>query len=1001
MNEFNEKRLEDAIEEYLVSENGGYTKRTDKTFSPEVGLDEDQLFTFIKDSQSFEWNKFKAKLKDNSKRFFIKKLDEAVKSKGILHVLRNGFKTRGIRFKIIYFKPVSSLNDIDQLNYKKNLCNVVRQLHYQVKGNNSLDMVLMLNGIPLVTMELKNQFTGQSVENGKNQYRYDRDPNESIFRYKYRSLVHFTLDTREVYMTTRLQKQNTFFLPFNQGTNGCGNVGGKGNPLNPNGFDTSYLWEEVLQKDRLLSIVQKYMHVEEVEKTDRKGNLVKKDVVIFPRYHQLDVVTKMVNDVRYEGAGVNYLIQHSAGSGKSNSIAWLAYRLAGLHNDKNEPVFNSIIVITDRRVLDSQLQNTIYQFEHMEGLVEKIDGNKTSQHLKEAINNNKKIIISTIQKFPVVYKEINGSNKKFAVIVDEAHSSQSGEDARKLKEALADKEALLEEYARVEGLNEAKRDLENDKVVQELISHGKHKNLSFFAFTATPKEKTLQLFGHEQKDGTFRPFHIYSMRQAIEEGFILDVLKNYMTYNTYYKIAKKIDEDPELDSSKASSAVAKFQSLHPHNISQKVKIIVEHFDTITKHKIKGKAKAMIVTGSRLHAVRYYQALLNYIKENDYKHLDVLVAFSGSVDDEGLEFTEVSLNKMNKYGYHIKESQLPEYFESEDFNMLVVAEKYQTGFDQPLLHTMYVDKKLSGVKAVQTLSRLNRMHKGKEDTFVLDFVNDAEEIQASFQPYYEATILEKETDPDIIYSLKTKLDDYRMYLSMEVSDFAKVYFSQSEDLDNMGRLTNSLKPAIDRYVEREASEQDQFKADLQSFNRLYAFVIQVDRMFDKEMHEFFVYSKMLQKLLPKGTVNIIPLDDKLLLEYYKIEKSYEGDIELEKTEGMISAIKGGSGGKEKKKDPLSLIIDKFNERFGTEWSEADKVLLQIESRLMKSEELLGLGSKPDKKTFEDIYRREANNVIAEQYFENVEVFSYLMRNPEAKEMIISEMKDKIYYSITNK
>ncbi len=1001
MNEYNEKRLEDAIEEFFISDKGGYSKKADQTFNSETGLDEDQLFSFIENSQPKEWDKFKKRFKDNPKRNFINRLDTAVRNNGILHVLRNGFKTRGIRFRIVYFKPVSTLNETDQINYDKNIYNVVRQLHYQAKGNNSLDMVLMINGIPVVTMELKNQFTGQSVENGKNQYRYDRDPREAIFKYKYRSLVHFTIDNKEVYMTTRLQKENTYFLPFNQGTNGCGNVGGKGNPVNLNGFDTAYLWEEVLQKDSLLNIIHKYMHVEEVEKVDNNGNHIKKDIVIFPRYHQLDVVTKLIDDVKENESGINYLIQHSAGSGKSNSIAWLAYRLAGLHNNQNEPIFNSIIVVTDRRVLDSQLQSTIYQFDHMEGVVEKIDATKTSQHLKAAIENNKKIIISTIQKFPVIYKEVNGSNKNFAVIVDEAHSSQSGEDARKLKEALSDKDALLEEYARLEGIDEEKRDLENDKVVQELISHGKHNNLSFFAFTATPKEKTLQLFGHKQEDGTYKPFHIYSMRQAIEEGFILDVLKNYMTYNTYFKIAKKIDEDPELEASRASSAVAKFQSLHPHNISQKVKIIVEHFDSITRQKIKGKAKAMIVTSSRLHAVRYYQALLNYIKENDYQHLDVLVAFSGTVIDEELEYTEVSLNKKNKYGYHIKESQLPEYFDSDDFNMLVVAEKYQTGFDQPLLHTMYVDKKLSGVKAVQTLSRLNRIHHGKEDTFILDFVNEAEDIQKSFQPYYEATILEKETDPDIIYELKNKLDDYKIYLSNEISNFAKVYFSSSEDLNNMGRLTNYLQPAIERYVDRTLEEQEQFKADLQSFNRLYAFIIQVDRMFDKEMHEFYVYTKMLQKLLPKGPKEKIELDDKLLLEYYKIEKSFEGDIELEKTEGMVSAIKGGSGGKEKKKDPLSVIIERFNERFGTEWTEADKVLMQIESRLLQSEDLRGLGPNTDKKTFDVLYRREVNNVIAEQYFENTEIFSYLMRNPEAKEMIIAEMKDKIYSAITKR
>lgn len=991
--------MEDAIENYLISDTGGYKKHDDSNYNPELGLDLQKLFVFIKSSQPREWEKFTTKFRDNPEKEFIKRLDENVRNDGILHVLRYGFKTRGIKFRLVYFEPVSKLNETDRLNYDKNICSVIRQFHYQVKGNNSLDLVLMINGIPLVTLELKNQFTGQDVENGKNQYKYDRDFKEAIFQYKYRSLVHFVVDLKEVYMTTRLMGKNTFFLPFNQGSNGAGHVGGAGNPVVENGFDTEYLWKNVLQKDRLLNIIQKYMHVETIERKDRKGLTTYKDLMIFPRYHQLDVVTKLIDSAKSNGAGENYLIQHSAGSGKSNSIAWLAYRLASLHDEQDNPVYNSVIVVTDRRVLDSQLQDTIYQFDHQEGSVERIDRTKTSKHLRDAVNAGKKIIISTIQKFPVVYKEISGSNKRFAVIVDEAHSSQSGEDARKLKEALADKEALLEEYARIEGLDEAERDLEEDLVVQELLSHGKHENLSFFAFTATPKAKTLQLFGQKQEDGSYKAFHIYSMRQAIEEGFILDVLKNYMTYKVYFNIAKKIEDDPELDSSKASKAVARFQSLHPYNISQKVKIIVEHFDTVTRHKINGKGKAMIVTSSRLHAVKYYQALKRYIEESNYRHLDVLVAFSGTVYEDEHEYTEVNLNKQNKHGHYIREAQLPEYFESDDFNMLVVAEKYQTGFDQPLLHTMYVDKKLSGVKAVQTLSRLNRTHPGKEDTFILDFINEAEDIQKSFQPYYEGTVLKQETDPDIMYKLKRALDEYKIYHSTEILAFAKIYFSHTESDENMGALTTHLQPALERYVTKEKEEQAQFKADLQSLNRIYSFITQVDRMFDKEMHEFYVYSKMLAKLLPKERVDNINLDDKLVLEYMKLEKSYEGEIELENTAEGLEHIKGESGGTEKKKDPLSVIIARFNERFGTQWTEGDKVIQQFHSRMMNSSELRGLGKRPDKKTFNDIYGKEIEKAIADQYLENAEIFDYILKNPEAKRMLVEELRDYVYNDLT--
>ena len=588
-----------------------------------------------------------------------------------------------------------------------------------------------MNGIPVVSMELKCQFTGQDTSNAIQQYKFDRASKDTIFAFKERVLVHFAVDLANVYMTTRLEGDKTYFLPFSQGSNGAGRVGGKGNPTNQDGYDTAYLWENVLCKDRLLEIIQKYLHLE--TKRDSKTGEILSERMIFPRYHQLDVVTKLLTDVKENGAGRNYLIQHSAGSGKSNSIAWLAHRLSGLHDNNDEKIFQSVVIVTDRRVLDSQLQNTVYQFDHVEGVVVKID--KNAKQLKEAIENDAGIIITTLQKFPVIYKAVNATNKRFAIIVDEAHSSQTGDAAKKLKRALADTEEILKEYAEMEAQEEATRKDDEDRMLDELAAQGHQDNLSFFAFTATPKGKTLNMFGWKDEEGVYHPFHIYSMRQAIEEHFILDVLRNYMTYNMYYKIIKSIPDDPELDTTAGVKAIQKYETLHPHNISQKTAIMLEHFRNVTMHKLNGKAKAMVVTASRLHAVRYVQEFKRQIEEKGYADLDVLVAFSGEVVDDGESYTEEKINK-TKDGETIKEKALPAAFHTDDFGMLIVSEKYQTGFDEPLLHTMFVDKPLSGVKAVQTLSRLNRTAKGKQDTFVLDFVNSAEDIKKSFEPFYE-------------------------------------------------------------------------------------------------------------------------------------------------------------------------------------------------------------------------------------------------------------------------
>jgi type I restriction enzyme R subunit len=986
--EFNhrEVKLEEAIEHFLTLE-GGYLKGDPSSYNKELALDTKTLLSFIQATQPKEWKRYGDIYGYSAEKAFLDRFCKEVRQLGLIRILRQGITDRGIKFRLAFFRPETGLNEETQELYEKNILTCTRQLHYSTRNNNSLDMVLFLNGIPIITLELKDQFTGQDVNNAIEQYKYDRNPSEPLFEFPNRALVHFAVDLKEVYMSTHLEGANTYFLPFNQGRGGAGNIGGAGNPPREDNFTIAYLWEHVLYKDRLMEILQKFIHQEK-----------KSNSIIFPRYHQLDVVRKILNKVKEHGAGRNYLIQHSAGSGKSNSIAWLAHRLSGLHNNENEKIFTSVIVVTDRKVLDNQLQDTIYQFDHKLGVVEKID--KDSAQLKNAINAGKAIIITTLQKFPVIYKEIIGGSHNFAIIVDEAHSSQTGESAKKLKKALADTKGILEEYARLENLEEAQQKDAEDKLLDELAVHGQHQNLSFFAFTATPKDKTLQMFGDKQADGKYKAFHIYSMQQAIEEGFILDVLKNYTTYNHYFEIIKKIPDDPELDSNRGATAIRKFESLHPHNLAQKTVIMVEHFLSNTRTKIGGKAKAMVVTSSRLHAVRYLNEFRRYLKEQNYDNLEVLVAFSGVVNDEGVEFTEEKLNR-TKEGKSIKEKQLPEYFRSDEFHMLIVAEKYQTGYDEPLLHTMFVDKKLSGIKAVQTLSRLNRTMPGKEDTFVLDFVNTADEIKESFEPYYQATILSQEANPNIVYDLKNQLEEYHLWQASEIELFAGVYYKPGhQEMPDLGKLTAALQPALDRYAAKEPKDQELIKSGLARFVRIYAFISQVCRMFDKDMQKFSIFAKFLLKLIPKGVVEKIVIDDKVVLERYKIEKDFEGSIEL--SEGPeLDPAKGGLGGKNKKKEPLSVIIHKINERFGTSFTEMDKVLLQLTQDFMEDQRMVDLAKNNPQATFQRIFEQQFKEIAALRYEKNEEFFVRMFKDETFMGEVIRLLLPEVYKKLRKK
>ena len=979
----NERRFEEDIESFLLTEQGGYTKTTD-TYDPTVGLYTSTLISFVQATQPKEWARFVNTCNSDPVRKFCVAFNNACDTDGLISVLRHGFKHRGIPFRVCYFRPESHLNKTATALYEQNICNVVRQWHYSADNNKSVDMVLVLNGIPVFALELKNQYTGQNVDNAKTQWMYDRDPRELCFQFNKRILVYFCVDHTDVFMTTKLAKGDTYFLPFNQGSNGAGNNGGKGNPANPNGYPTAYLWEDVLQKDSALDIIQKFIHCK-----DNK-------VLIFPRFHQLDVVRKLIADVKKHGTGVNYLIQHSAGSGKSNSIAWTAYRLASLHDENNRPVFASVIIVTDRTVLDRQLQDTISSFDHTLGTVETIGEGKTSKDLRDAINSGSRIIVTTLQKFPVIYSEVeNTAGKGFAVIVDEAHSSQTGSSAIKLKTALADTEQALREYAEIEGKAEDEID-RNDKLVQEMIVHGKHKNLSFFAFTATPKGQTLEMFGTELSDGSFHPFHIYSMKQAIQEGFIMDVLQNYMTYHTCFKIAKTIPDNPEVPASRAAKVIRRFEELHPYNISQKAQIIVETFLSTTSKAIGGKGKMMVVTSSRLAAVRYYHEVKRYIEEKGYTNVDVLVAFSGAIKDGGDEHTEGSLN-VRKDGSHISEDQTKAEFH-ENFNVLIVAEKYQTGFDEPLLHTMIVDKKLRGVKCVQTLSRLNRICPGKNDTFILDFVNTADDIQEAFQPFYQETSLSQEVNVDLIYKLQKELQAYNIYSVNDIEAFCNIYYSnKKQDSTMMGKMTSALKPVADRYNAKAEDDRYNFRRQVRSYIKWYGYISQVCRMFDAEMQKEYVFCSYLLRLLPAEPVKMIDLEGALKLEFYKLEQTFKGEIGLMDQTGVYEPASGKGKAVPEQKEPLEEVIQKINELFAGNFTDADRVLIYaLHDRLKDDAKLRKVAQTSDPQVFaESIFPKTFDEVAQDSYVEQTEAFTSLFQNKSKYKAIMSALASMLY------
>ena len=950
-----ENQFETEIVDYLSSTS--WVEGTNAGYDKELAIYPEDLISFIKTTQPQAYEKLAKKDDNKTDEILCKIVATELDKKGSLYCLRNQLKDyRFNRLSLCQFKPELENKELQE-KYEANILRVVRQVYYSKDNKNSIDIVLFLNGIPLATIELKTDFT-QNIQDAIIQYKKDRQPKgEPLLEFKKRCLVHFAVSTDEVYMTTKLEANKTFFLPFNKGHKD----GSAGNPPNENGYATSYLWEEILQKETLLNIISRYIHLEVKNKEDHTGRKYVSETMIFPRYHQLDVVKKLLADTKLKGAGNNYLIQHSAGSGKSNSIAWLSHQLSSLHDYEGNAIFNSVIVITDRTVLDSQLQETISSFEHKEGLVVGIsrEGSTESKstQLADALERGAKIIISTLQTFPHILKEIQQrtslKDNKYAIIADEAHSSQTGGTAKKLKEVLS--ASLIEEG----------EELSAEDVITASVEAKSSKNLSYYAFTATPKAKTLEMFGIlpnptqlPSAENKPQAFHHYSMKQAIEEGFILDVLKGYTTYKLFYELEHKDkSKDEEVESKKAKRKISKWLTLHPHNIAQKVEVIIEHFVTHIAHLLDNQAKAMVVTSSRASAVRYKLAFDKYIKENNLVNMQVMVAFSGKVEDdiEGLkkEYTESNLNP-NLNGRDMRKA-----FDTNEYQVMLVANKFQTGFDQPKLCAMYVDKKLGGVDCVQTLSRLNRTYSGKEQTFILDFVNEIEDIKAAFEPYYTTSEIDDVTDPNIVYEIQTKLEGNGIFTNNDVENYAKAFFDPN---GTQASMSSALKPVIDKYkgqykeilvlikdkkealkrakkdndekgihnIEldlKEANEEksalELFKSDLAKFVRMYEFLSQI---VDYEDEDLLKLNAFLKGLIPNlKTVNTSDDVDISLIELsrYRLFKQKEEDIKLEGGKELkgISDV-GTATPKDPEKIFLSKIVEAMNSLFKGDFTDDD-------------------------------------------------------------------------------
>ena len=1016
-----EQAFESTIESMLLD--AGWRAGDLGEWDVERALFPARAVAFIRETQPDEWAQMAALHGDDLEARIVETLARELDLKGALDVLRHGFRFSGGTFRLAYFAPAHGLNPDALARFERNELTVTRQVPCHPGKQDTVDVVFALNGVPVATCELKNPMTGQDWRNAVRQYQQDRDPNAPLFRFKRRALVHFAADPDEVHMTTRLAGDGTRFLPFNRGSNPGAVHCGAGNPANPDGYRTDYFWREVIERERFLDILGSYVFLETREEKveDAKGaRTEKRETMIFPRYHQLDAVHGLVGAARADGPGRNYLIQHSAGSGKTNSISWLSHRLASLHTAADEKVFDCVVVITDRRILDRQLQDAIYQIEHAQGVVQAIDEN--SQQLAKALADGTKIVITTLQKFPFVMRgllRVAGAGapaeateseqaqaaalreaiagRRYAIIVDEAHSSQTGESAAEMKRLLGSR--ALDVVGDIEDAEDGLNAVIESRVPQP--------NLSFFAFTATPKGKTIQLFGRTGPNGKPEPFHVYSMRQAIEEGFILDVLQHYIDYDAYYRIVKQAEDDPDLPKRRTSVALAKFMTIHAHNIAQKTEVIIEHFRNHVRHLMGGRAKAMVVTSSRLAAVRYMQAFRSYIAEHGYEdEIRPLVAFSGTVfdPDTGEEFTEPRMNTDVVTGKSISESALPDRFGSSDYQILLVAEKYQTGFDQPLLQAMYVDKRLDGVQAVQTLSRLNRTAPGKQPPFVLDFVNDPEDIQAAFSPYYDQTQLEKPSDPYRLDELKHELDGMQVYHHAEVEAFAQVFYlppAQQRTSDH-ARLEAHLQPAVGRFGDLDEDEQMVFRDRLSAFVHLYAFLSQVIPYGDSDLERLSSYGRiLLPHLQPDHDADAVHLGDDVELEYYRLQRVSQVSIAIAEEGGVYVTGPGemGSGDPEDEQAPLSEIIERLNERFGTSFTDEDRLFFeQVRERAVRDEDVRNLASANTFEKFALGLRPQLEKLMIGRMADNDAIVTRYLDDSDFRELATEVLAREIFAAV---
>ena len=981
-----EKEYQKFLLDKLEKDNG-YIVRKASNFDRYFAMDRDMLFKFLNDTQSetMEYLRkiYKADLEETIVNFIN---TETTKARGsLIEVLKHGIEISNQKLELMYTKPATTFNPELTKKYGQNIFSVMEEVWASDKER--IDVVIFLNGLAIMSFELKCNAAGQSYQDAIFQFRTDRNPKTRLFLFKAGTLVNFAMDLEEVYMTTKLDGDATFFLPFNMG-NGEGVTAGAGNPIFEDKYSVSYMWEDILKKDTVLDLISKFIFVETKEKVDDlTGKTKSSENLIFPRYHQLDVIRKTLADVKENGTAQNYLIQHSAGSGKTNSIAWLAHRLTSLHDEDNKIIFNNVIIVTDRVVVDRQLQKAIMGMEHKAGLIRVMDDKCNSADLAIALNSNTKIIATTIQKFPYIVDSVAGlKEKRFAVIIDEAHSSTAGKDMAAVTMTLGSGE-------------EVDADVE-DLISSEIKRNGKQANVSIFAFTATPKPTTIQLFGRLNTKGQREAFHVYSMKQAIEEGFILDVLQNYTEYSTFYQINKEIEEDPRCKTNEAKRQIARFIELHDTNIAQRVEVIVEHFRTSVMQELGGQAKAMVITASRQGAVKYRQAFEEYINKKGYEGIHALVAFSGKVKlpDDETEYTEASMN-----GF--PEDRLTREFDTDAYQVLLVANKYQTGFDQPKLCAMYVLKKLKGVNAVQTLSRLNRICAPYDKkTFVLDFVNTYEEIKNAFAPYYTTTLLSNSVTPSAVYDLEAKIDAYAILDPADIEAANEILYAQKVSGKDKQRLTFFLQKSKKLLDGFEYEEQRNCVAIMRSFVRFYEFLLQASSFEDTDLHKKYNYIAYLLAYInikhPGGGFN---LDGKIKATNFVQKKGEEHTkTKLVADPVMKLPIAEHFALTEDKEKRLSEIIDEINSRTGKNYDNdvVVKAMLQIRDILLKSDKLKTSAKNNTQKDFEFSYFDDIDDALIEGLSQNQDFFSLMLSNDEMKREVLGIFSDEIYKSLRN-